>query len=147
MLKTIISGVLATAVVLGAMTASAEQANEGQTLQPAKIVVYRAEEATRTQQVKFQVQLDRRSLGRLKYDDMVVSEVAPGTYQLGTSLNGGEVLEICRAVFEAPLGWDDVFVDNGGTPSSSHNWRSVCVPRNGRYRYGPCSATATLPGK
>jgi len=25
-----------------------------------------------------------------------------------------EVLEICRAVFEAPLGWDDVFADNGG---------------------------------
>jgi len=25
-----------------------------------------------------------------------------------------EVLEICRAVFETPLGWDDVFVDNGG---------------------------------
>ncbi|MCP3870912.1 MAG: AMP-binding protein [Gammaproteobacteria bacterium] len=25
-----------------------------------------------------------------------------------------EVLEICQAVFEAPLGWDDVFTDNGG---------------------------------
>ncbi len=25
-----------------------------------------------------------------------------------------EVLEICKAVFEAPLGWDDVFADNGG---------------------------------
>jgi non-ribosomal peptide synthetase-like protein len=26
----------------------------------------------------------------------------------------GEVLKICRDVFETPLGWDDVFVDNGG---------------------------------
>jgi non-ribosomal peptide synthetase-like protein len=25
-----------------------------------------------------------------------------------------EVLAICRSVFEAPLGWDDVFADNGG---------------------------------
>jgi non-ribosomal peptide synthetase-like protein len=25
-----------------------------------------------------------------------------------------EVLEICRAVFETPLGWDDVFADHGG---------------------------------
>ena len=33
------------------------------------------------------------------------SDVAPG---------GEEVLEICRAVFETPLGWDDVFADHGG---------------------------------
>jgi non-ribosomal peptide synthetase-like protein len=27
---------------------------------------------------------------------------------------GEEVLAICRSVFETPLGWDDVFADNGG---------------------------------
>jgi len=34
----------------------------------------------------------------------------------GASLAPGseEVLEICRTVFETPLGWDDVFTDNGG---------------------------------
>ncbi len=32
----------------------------------------------------------------------------------GVEPDGEEVLAICRAVFDAPLGWDDVFADNGG---------------------------------
>ena len=37
----------------------------------------------------------------------------PGT-DAGVKPGSEEVLAICRAVFEAPLGWDDAFADNGG---------------------------------
>jgi hypothetical protein len=42
--------------------------------------------------------------------------VTPGSADPGVGVdpNCEEVLAICRAVFETPLGWDDVFADNGG---------------------------------
>ena len=42
-----------------------------------------------------------------------VSGSPPGT-DAGMEPACEEVLEICKAVFEVPLGWDDVFADNGG---------------------------------
>jgi len=39
---------------------------------------------------------------------------SPPDTDAGVEQGSEEVLEICRAVFRAPLGWDDVFADNGG---------------------------------
>jgi non-ribosomal peptide synthetase-like protein len=45
-----------------------------------------------------------------------MSSSPPGAQDTEAGLEEGceEVLAICRAVFEAPLGWDDVFADHGG---------------------------------
>ena len=45
-----------------------------------------------------------------------MSSSSTGTHGTDAGVEPGceEVLEICRAVFETPLGWDDVFADNGG---------------------------------
>jgi hypothetical protein len=94
MITKFVTAVLAGALTLGAGVLVAAESTAEQAVQPATIVVYRAEEATRTQNLKFQVQLDQRSLGRLQYDGMVVAEVAPGSYALGTSLSGTEALQI-----------------------------------------------------
>ncbi|GAJ01674.1 unnamed protein product, partial [marine sediment metagenome] len=38
----------------------------------------------------------------------------PPDADVGVDPDCEEILSICRDVFETPLGWDDVFVDNGG---------------------------------
>ena len=63
----------------------------------AKVVVYRADEATKTQRIKFYANVDQQSVGRLKYDRPVVVELEPGTYNLGSSLPGTEPLEVTLA--------------------------------------------------
>ena len=46
--------------------------------------------------------------------DTITGEAPPPESIEYTEPGGEEVLEICRAVFETPLGWDDVFAYHGG---------------------------------
>ena len=76
-------------VSAGEQVASAEQA-----LQPAKIIIYRADESSKTRRVKFDARADGVKLGRMNYSTPLVAEVAPGALQLGTCVAGTESLEI-----------------------------------------------------
>ena len=46
--------------------------------------------------------------------DAEAGNAMPQDTDAGVEPDSDEVLEICRAVFETPLGWDDVFADHGG---------------------------------
>jgi amino acid adenylation domain-containing protein len=46
--------------------------------------------------------------------DTEAGQAGPPDTDAGVEPGCEEVLEICSAVFETPLGWDDVFADNGG---------------------------------
>ena len=74
---------------LAPLSATAEVAPDA-----ARIVVYRADESSRTQKVKFKVQLNQESQGRLKYNRTLVVTPAAGAYELGISLKGAEPLSI-----------------------------------------------------
>jgi hypothetical protein len=71
---------------------SAAQSSDHSSDQPATLVVYRADEASSTKRVKFQVRLDSQSVGKLKYDRVITTSVEPGQYTLDTSLADGEAL-------------------------------------------------------
>jgi non-ribosomal peptide synthetase-like protein len=68
--------------------------------------------------------IDRGCLPRLAHlltnvkpeTEGAMSSSPTGTQDTDAGVEPGceEVLEICRAVFETPLGWDDVFADHGG---------------------------------
>ena len=58
------------------------------TAEEARVVVYRAEESSRTKRMKMQITLGAESVGRLKYNRAVVTTAAPGEYRLSTSLEG-----------------------------------------------------------
>ena len=64
------------------------------TLQPAKLIIYRAEETSRTHNVKFHIRLDQSQIGKLRYGNAIVTTVAPGAYQLDTTLRGTPSLQI-----------------------------------------------------
>jgi hypothetical protein len=49
-----------------------------------------------------------------------------------------QVLAICRAVFEAPLGWTMNSQTPADTRSSSRVWRSGYKPPDGSCRFGHC---------
>ena len=91
MLKNLSALAITLAVITGLapLAASAEVATES-----ARIVVYRADESSRTRQVKFQVQLDRESQGRLKYNRALIITPAAGEYELAISLKGAQPLSI-----------------------------------------------------
>jgi hypothetical protein len=72
-----------------AATSAAETA-----AQPAKLVVYRADEAAKTRQLNFHVRLDRSRIGKLEYGEAIVTSLAPGKYNIGTSLRGSGTLDI-----------------------------------------------------
>ena len=80
---------LSLSVSAGEQLAMAEQAAA-----PAKLVIYRADESSKTRKIKFHAKVDGRKLGRLKYSDPVVAEVPAGKVSLGTSLPGTEPLQI-----------------------------------------------------
>ena len=62
--------------------------------------------------------IDRRCLPRLAHlpagAGTETQSNHTGTLDTSVELGNEEVLEICRAVFETDLGWDDEFVDHGG---------------------------------
>ena len=67
--------------------------------------------------------IDRRRLPNLSHlltntqpeaDDTKVGKTQWPDTRAGVKPGCEEVLEICRAVFKTPLGWDDGFADNGG---------------------------------
>ena len=55
-----------------------------------------------------------------------------------------EVLSICRAVFETPLGLDDGFAEAGGHSILIARLAQNCKLQDGWCRSGRCSVTATL---
>jgi hypothetical protein len=67
---------------------------EAEAAKPAKLIIYRADEGSRTRAVKFHVRLDQLQIGRLKYGNAIVTSVSPGEYKLDTSLRGTSSLEL-----------------------------------------------------
>ena len=63
------------------LAASAEES-----IQPATVVIYRADEHVTTGRIHLDVHVDESSLGRLNEDGALVVEGAPGTYTLGSSI-------------------------------------------------------------
>jgi hypothetical protein len=72
---------LALALTFVASAAAAED-----TVKPATVVIYRADELPATGRVKLDVHVDTGSLGRLSSEDVIVVEGAPGSYTLGSSI-------------------------------------------------------------
>ena len=87
-----ISLIVMTSVAL--LTLSNSTLASEQAVQPAKLVVYRADEASKTTRVKFQVRVDQTQIGKLKYENAIVTNLAPGTYSLDTTLRGTKPLEV-----------------------------------------------------
>ncbi len=59
-----------------------------------KIVVYRAQEGAKTKKIRFNINIDQDSVGRIRSNRALVTEVAPGEYQLATSIGGGNTLPV-----------------------------------------------------
>ncbi len=64
----------------------ATAADTQEAVQPATVVIYRADEHITTGRIDFDVHVDESSLGRLNEEDALVVEGAPGTYTLGSSI-------------------------------------------------------------
>ena len=91
----LIAVVIGTVVSLGALNAAAaDAAATEQTLAPATLVIYRAQESLKSERVSMKIIADGTSLGRLKSDKTIVKTVAAGQYQLGTSVAGTQSLDI-----------------------------------------------------
>jgi hypothetical protein len=93
MLKNIAVVIASLAVSFGA-SAGEQLATAEQATAPAKLVIYRAEESSKTRKIKFHAKVDGRKLGRMKYSEPLVAEVTAGDVLLGTSLPGSKALEI-----------------------------------------------------
>lgn len=91
MLKNVVA-VFALAVSAGAV--SAESMTEGESLRPATVIVYRAEERSKTRRINFDTSVGGEHLGRVKYNKPLVSEVAPGEYTFSTSIPGTEAVQM-----------------------------------------------------
>lgn len=63
-------------------------------LAPSKVVVYRAEEASKTRRLKFHVRLDKSQAGKLKYGNAIAATVLPGQYSIDTTMGGTQALEL-----------------------------------------------------
>jgi hypothetical protein len=57
-----------------------------ESVKPATVVIYRADEHITTGRINFDVHVDESSLGRLNEEGALVVEGAPGTYTLGSSI-------------------------------------------------------------
>ncbi len=66
---------------------------EGETMEQATIVVYRNDADIRSRRLSFDVVMGAEDLGRMR-DDVIVSHVDAGTYELQTSLPGDEPIEL-----------------------------------------------------
>lgn len=73
---------------------STQAVSAEESVEPAKLVVYRAVESSKTRKIKFNASIDGRKLGRLSYKTPLVTEVAAGEVTLGTSISGGADLQI-----------------------------------------------------
>jgi len=60
----------------------------------ARLVVYRADESSRTRNIKFDASVDGVRLERLKYRTPIIALVSPGSVRLGTSIRGTEDLRL-----------------------------------------------------
>jgi hypothetical protein len=59
-------------------------------LEPATLVIYRSDADLRSRRLSFDVRLDSQNIGRIRRDNTLVVESAPGSYTLDTSLPGEE---------------------------------------------------------
>ena len=66
----------------------------GESAEPAKVIVYRADESFRTERLGLDVHMDKGSVGRLEADNAVVITQPAGQYTLATSIKGTEPLVI-----------------------------------------------------
>lgn len=65
-----------------------------ESLAPATVIVYRADESIRTDRLRFDLQADEEVIGRMKPESALQFEAAPGTYTLTTSIPGEASLVI-----------------------------------------------------
>ena len=66
---------------------------EGETMEQATVVVYRNDADIRSRRLSFDVVMGAEDLGRMR-DDVIVSHVDAGTYELQTSLPGDKPIEL-----------------------------------------------------
>jgi len=85
----------ATFLTLFATLSIAQVSHAGEeVLAPAKLVVYRAEETSRTRQLKFYVRLDKSLIGKLKYGKAITATALPGQYSINTTLGDTQALDL-----------------------------------------------------
>jgi hypothetical protein len=84
----------ATLFTLGFMHSAMAEQGEQEALAPATVVVYRAQELSKTERISLDVHVDESSLGRLGGEDTLIVSGAAGQYTLGTSIAGTEPLVI-----------------------------------------------------
>lgn len=91
----VIAIVIGTVVSLGALkAAAADTATTNQAMEPATIVIYRAQELPKSERIGLDVHVDESSLGRLTAEDTIVLSGAPGQYTLDTSIANTQSLLI-----------------------------------------------------
>ncbi|MEP5763620.1 MAG: hypothetical protein ABJ308_03470 [Halieaceae bacterium] len=86
--------VVSIALVFGAAAVSAEPVQQAEGLQPAKVIVYRADEQSKTRRINFNTFVGSERLGRVRYNQPTVSEVAPGEYELSSSIPGTDAVKV-----------------------------------------------------
>ena len=94
MVYKLIATFAATVIALGFVHSAAADQIGQETLAPATVVVYRAQELSKTERISLNVHVDDSSLGRLSGKDTLVVSGAAGQYTLGTSIAGTEPLVI-----------------------------------------------------
>ena len=90
----VITAVLATLAISVSATAADKVAVSEEAVQPARVVIYRAEESSKTRKIKFNASVDGQKVGRLNYSAPVVAEVAAGETWISTSIAGSETLKV-----------------------------------------------------
>ena len=63
-------------------------------LESATLVVYRSDADLRSRRLSFDVRLDQQNIGRVRRDNTLVVEFAPGSYILDTSLPGEDPITL-----------------------------------------------------
>jgi len=82
----------ASAVVATSFTLSQGAIAESESAQPAKVVIYRADEPIKSERLSVTVQLDGQNIERLHSDDAVVATVPAGRHVLRGSVKGTQPL-------------------------------------------------------
>ena len=90
----LITALLASLAISVSATAADKVAVTEEAVQPARIVIYRAEESSKTRKIRFNASVDGEKVGRLNYSAPVVTEVAAGETWITTSIAGSDTLKV-----------------------------------------------------
>ena len=94
MLNKLIAAAAAITVSLLVSVSAQAGTSEPSAAEQARLVIYRADESSRTRKIRFNASIDGASLGRLSYKKPMVTLVNPGDVELSTSVRGTEELSL-----------------------------------------------------